>query len=119
MQVIVVDDDVGVVLRRAFTEVSHLAADISLVQRRGGIRRIERGAALRAARHRHVEIDFEKYREVPKGSKLGAMQEDAIDNERGCRRRLLRQWIKRAVVIEIKTFCDVSAGAARTQGLEQ
>ena len=47
------------------------------------------------------------------------MQEDAIDNERGCRRRLLRQWIKRAVVIEIKTFCDVSAGAARTQGLEQ
>ena len=119
LQIVVVDHDVGLLLWRTFGEVSPLAADITLMRRRGGIDRIEALAARRATRQRDVEIDFQKYRKVPTGSQLGTMQKNAVDDQRRRRFGVLRIQIERLVIVEIKSLRNVLAGAAGAQGLEQ
>ena len=116
MQIVVVDDDIGLLLGIAFGEISLLATDIALMRRRVGIDRIEVLAARGAARQRDVEIDFQKYREVPAGPQLRTMQEDAVTMSAAVGAALLRIQIERLVVVEIKTLRGVLAGAAGAQG---
>src|SRR5262245_2118456 len=114
IEIVVVDHDVGLLGGRAFPEIALLPAIITTAVWRVGIERLRRSVAHGVACAGDREIDMEEDREIPAFAQFGTMQEDAVDDQRGCGRRLLRLRRDEPVGAVVEIFRDVAARAYRT-----
>ena len=112
-EVVVVDDQGGVLPRPALVEVERLPLGVAALM---FVRRIHtaRGSCAMVPRPLHAEED----RNIPEGTELGPVQEDSVEQENGAGLGALLGRVHRAVRLDVEDLAPVTAAAARAQRLE-